>query len=56
MLIEALESCDRHATGPGNSGLRHWLSNNMVCALKLTRLLNILIVLLFCVCLMGDCF
>lgn len=31
MLIEAHERRDRHATGPGKSGLRHWLSNNMVC-------------------------
>lgn len=46
-LIEAYQNYDLHTTFPGNNGLRHWLSNNMIYASKLCKLLNVLIVLLF---------
>lgn len=48
--VEAYQSYDLHTTFPEDSCLEGWLSSNVVCALKLTRLLNILIVLLFYVC------
>lgn len=56
MLIEAYQSNDLHTTFPGNNGFWDWLSNNVVFALKLTRRLNILIVVLFYVCLRSHCF
>lgn len=48
--VEAYQSYDLHTAFPEDSGLEGWLSNNVVCALKLTRLLNVLLVLLFYVC------
>ena len=57
MLTEAYQIYDLHTTFPGNSGLRDWLSNSMIYALKLIWLLNILIVLLFLYIslLMSEC-
>ena len=46
-LTEAYQIYDLHTTFPGNNGLKDWLSNSMIYALKLTWLLYILTVLLF---------
>ena len=57
MLTEAYQIYDLHTTFPGNNGLRDWLSNSIIYALKLIWLLNILIVLLFLYIssLMSEC-
>lgn len=36
MPIEAFQSKDLYTTFPGNNGLRDWLSDNVLFALKLT--------------------
>ena len=38
MLTEAYQIYNLHTTCPGNNGLRDWLSNSMIYALKLTWL------------------